>query len=39
MKKFISREAAGVERVPFPENEPFQGFFFKNFAYFSGINI
>ena len=39
MKKFICREVAGVERAPFPENEPFHGFFFKNFANFSGINI
>ena len=30
---------SGVERAPFPENELFHGFSFKNFAYLSGINI
>ena len=42
MKKFICRKVAGIERATFLETELFNGFFFlyfKNFAYFSGINI
>ena len=39
VKKFICSEAAGLQRATFPKNELFHGFFFKNFAYFSGITI